>query len=115
MNLREKYGEWGIILGATEGVGKAFCEKLAQGGMSVVMVGRREQMLNDLGAELKAKYGTGCKVVRADLSLPDAMDTVFAATEGLDMGFSPMWPAFIPSGRSRTRHGRSMRPCSTST
>ena len=22
MNLREKYGEWGIILGATEGVGK---------------------------------------------------------------------------------------------
>ena len=23
MNLREKYGEWGIILGATEGVGKA--------------------------------------------------------------------------------------------
>ena len=26
MNLREKYGEWGIILGATEGVGKAFAE-----------------------------------------------------------------------------------------
>ena len=29
MNLREKYGEWGIILGATEGVGKAFAEKIA--------------------------------------------------------------------------------------
>ncbi|MFR7798475.1 MAG: hypothetical protein ACLU37_10630 [Collinsella sp.] len=32
MNLREKYGEWGLILGATEGVGKAFCEKIAAGG-----------------------------------------------------------------------------------
>ena len=30
MNLKEKYGEWGIILGATEGVGKAFAEKIVQ-------------------------------------------------------------------------------------
>ena len=43
MNLREKYGEWGIILGATEGVGKAFAEKIASEGMSVVLVGRREE------------------------------------------------------------------------
>ena len=49
MNLREKYGQWGVILGATEGVGKAFCEKLAQGGMNVVMVGRREEKLQALG------------------------------------------------------------------
>ena len=41
MTLREKYGEWGIILGATEGVGKAFCERLAKEGMNVVMVGRK--------------------------------------------------------------------------
>ena len=53
MNLREKYGEWGLILGATEGVGKAFCEKIAAGGMNVVMVGRREEKLNVLAAKLK--------------------------------------------------------------
>ena len=57
MNLKEKYGEWGIILGATEGIGKAFCEKLAEGGMSVVMVGRREEKLQELGKELSEKYG----------------------------------------------------------
>ena len=48
MTLREKYGEWGIILGATEGVGKAFCERLAKEGMNVVMVGRREEKLKEL-------------------------------------------------------------------
>ena len=53
MTLREKYGEWGIILGATEGVGKAFCERLAKEGMNVVMVGRREEKLKELGEELK--------------------------------------------------------------
>jgi hypothetical protein len=87
MNLREKYGEWGVILGATEGVGKAFCEKLAQEGMNVVMVGRRDQLLRELGEELKAQYGVDYKVVRADLSQPEAAETVFAATEGLDVGF----------------------------
>ena len=57
MTLREKYGEWGIILGATEGVGKAFAEKIASEGMSVVLVGRREEKLHELGKEISAKYG----------------------------------------------------------
>lgn len=87
MNLREKYGEWGLILGATEGVGKAFCEKIAAGGMNVVMVGRREEKLNVLAGEIRETYGVETKVVRADFSQPDAAETVFAATEGLDMGF----------------------------
>lgn len=87
MNLREKYGEWGVILGATEGVGKAFCEKIAAGGMSVVMVGRREEKLRALAAEIEEKYGVATKVVRADFSEEGAAETVFAATDGLDMGF----------------------------
>ena len=57
MSLREKYGEWGVILGATEGVGKAFCEKIAAGGMSVVMVGRREEKLRELAAQIEETYG----------------------------------------------------------
>lgn len=87
MNLREKYGEWGVILGATEGVGKAFCQKIAAGGMSVVMVGRREEKLRELAAQIERDYGVQTKVVRADFSQPDAAETVFAATEGLDLGF----------------------------
>lgn len=87
MNLREKYGEWGLILGATEGVGKAFCEKIAAGGMNVVMVGRREEKLNVLAGEIRETYGVETKVVRADFSQPGAAETVFAATGGLDMGF----------------------------
>lgn len=87
MNLREKYGEWGVVLGATEGVGKAFCEKLAMEGMSIVMIGRREEKLKQLGADLKRQYGVDYKVVRADLSESDSTDKIFAATDGLDIGF----------------------------
>lgn len=88
MNLREKYGEWGIVLGATEGVGEAFCKKLAEGGMNLVMVGRREELLHEKGEHFKSEYGVDYKVVRADLSEPDdACEKIFAATKGLDMGF----------------------------
>ena len=85
--MKEKYGEWGVILGATEGVGKAFCEKIAAGGMNVVMVGRREEKLKELGQELHKTYGVDYKVVKADFSQENAADIVFEATEGLDMGF----------------------------
>ena len=87
-NLREKYGEWGVVLGATEGVGEAFCKKLAEGGMNLVMVGRREELLKEKGEKFHEEYGVDYKVVRADLSCPDeACEAVFSATEGLDMGF----------------------------
>lgn len=87
-NLREKYGEWGVVLGATEGVGEAFCKKLAEGGMNLVMVGRREELLKEKGEKFREEYGVDYKVVRADLSCPDeACEAVFSATEVLDLGF----------------------------
>ena len=58
MDLKEKYGEWGIVLGATEGVGEAFCKKLAEGGMNIVMVGRREELMREKAEKFKAEYPT---------------------------------------------------------
>lgn len=99
MNLREKYGEWGIILGATEGVGKAFCEKIAEGGMNVVMVGRREQMLNELGEEISKKYGVKHLVIRADFADPSCTDEIFEKTKDLDMGFMSYVACFHTFGK----------------
>lgn len=87
MNLREKYGQWGLVIGATDGTGKAFAEKLAQGGMDVILVGRREEKLHDLGAKLKEEYDIDYKVVKADMTDERSPDLLFEATDGLDMGF----------------------------
>lgn len=87
LNFREKYGEWAIILGATEGIGKAFAEAVADSGMSVVLVGRREQMLNELGESIKARFGVDYRVICADFAQPDAAEKVIAAADDLDIGF----------------------------
>lgn len=99
MNLKEKYGEWGIILGATEGVGKAFCEKIASEGMNVVMLGRREEKLNALAEEIKEKYNVDCMVLPTDLSKTGEIDKVFEATKDLDMGFMTYVACFHTFGK----------------
>ena len=99
MNLREKYGQWGIILGATEGVGKAFCEKIASGGMNVVMVGRREEMLKELGKEISDKYGVEHLVIKADFADSRSVDKIFEQTRELDMGFMSYIACFHTFGK----------------
>ena len=99
MNLKEKYGEWGIILGATEGVGKAFCEKIASEGMNVIMVGRREEMLKALGEEISAKYGVNHLVIKADFANPSSIDEIFEKTKDLDMGFMSYVACFHTFGK----------------
>lgn len=99
MKLKDKYGSWGIILGATEGVGKAFCEKIASEGMNVVMVGRREEMLNDLGKDISSKYGVKHLVIKADFANPNSAEEIFEKTKDLDMGFMSYVACFHTFGK----------------
>lgn len=99
MNLREKYGEWGIILGATEGVGKAFCEKIASEGMNVILVGRREAMLKELGEAISKEHNVEHKVIVADFADPKCTDKIFGETKDLDMGFMAYVACFHTFGK----------------
>ncbi|CAH0475338.1 unnamed protein product [Peronospora belbahrii] len=54
-NLKS-FGQWGIITGATDGVGKALAMELARKGMNVVLMSRTQSRLEDVRAEIIAKY-----------------------------------------------------------
>ena len=99
MNLKEKYGEWGIILGATEGVGKAFARKIAAGGMNVVLVGRREAMLKELGEEITQEFGVENLVIKADFAQSNCCDEIFEKTKDLNMGFMSYVACFHTFGK----------------
>lgn len=86
MNFREKYGQWGIVLGATEGIGKAGAFELARRGMDVILVGRREEALKKLAEEINNETGRKIKVLKQDLSEEDAAEKIIAETKDLDMG-----------------------------
>jgi len=81
------YGEWGVVLGATEGLGKGIAERIAAYGMNVVLVGHHTDDLISVAEEINEEYGVKTLTVFSDFSTNDAALPVFEATRNLDIGF----------------------------
>lgn len=84
--FHRKYGPWALVTGASEGIGQAFAEHLAERGLNLVLVARRGPLLEALAARLNHAHGVECLVVAADLSDPAAIDALVARTAELDVG-----------------------------
>lgn len=67
--LAERYGHgsWVLITGASDGLGKAFAQELAQYGFNLLLVSRTQEKLSRLQAELEI-LGVQVRTVCADLS-----------------------------------------------
>jgi short-subunit dehydrogenase len=83
---RERYGPWAVVAGASEGIGAAFSRRLAERGLDVVLVARREGPLVDLADEIRATYDVATRALSLDLSVDTAEQVLFEATQDLDVG-----------------------------
>ncbi|KAL7305442.1 hypothetical protein TKK_0002183 [Trichogramma kaykai] len=61
-------GKWAVVTGATDGLGKAFAQALANKGMNIVLVSRSLAKLQETAAEIKQAYGVEVQYVEADLT-----------------------------------------------
>ena len=85
-SLRERYGGWGLVTGASSGIGAEFARALAREGLSVVLTARRDDRLQEVAADLEKRHNVSTRVVVADLSLPTGADRVADAVRDLDIG-----------------------------
>ena len=67
-----------LITGASRGIGRAIALAMADAGADLVVTARDEAELATLAAAVTAR-GRRCVTVRADLSAPDAVDTLWQA------------------------------------
>lgn len=66
---RKKGGDWAVVTGASDGLGKAFSIELARQGFNVMLVSRTKSKLDDVAAECaKQSSDIKTKVVAFDFS-----------------------------------------------
>ena len=81
-----RYGPWALVAGASDGVGAAFARALAERGLDVVLLARRQALLDEVAAAIRADTGVDTRAVAIDLSAPGAMAKIVAANAGLEIG-----------------------------
>ena len=94
----EHYGRWGIVAGASEGLGAAFARGLARRGMNVVLLARRPDVLEALADELRAEFGIEVRTVTVDLADAAFPSIVQRTTGTLEIGVAIYNAAYAPVG-----------------
>ncbi len=61
-------GNWAVITGASDGIGKEYALQLAKKGFSIVLVSRTEEKLKQLSKEIETKYKVDTKYLAIDIS-----------------------------------------------
>jgi 17beta-estradiol 17-dehydrogenase / very-long-chain 3-oxoacyl-CoA reductase len=86
----KKLGQYAVITGATDGIGKAYAMILAQKKMSIVLISRTEVKLKEVKAEIDGKKyeGVDVRYIVCDYSKFDdsAKASVKAGLSNLDIG-----------------------------
>jgi short-subunit dehydrogenase len=85
-NLRERYGDWALVTGASSGIGHVFAQKLAAYGLNLVIAARRIDLLNDLGRQLTRDHGVQIRCLQADLSQDDCLKSIVEVCRDIEVG-----------------------------
>lgn len=96
--FRQRYGPWAVVTGASSGIGRGLATQLAAVGLGVVLVARRDGLLEDLAAGLQTSYGSPVRVLPADLSTQQGVRLVAEHTGDLDVGLIVAAAGFGTSG-----------------
>src|SRR6266404_534248 len=108
---KTQFGPWAMITGASSGIGREFARQIAASGINVVLVARREALLEELGRALANEFGVKSRTVVADLSQVDFLDHLAQLTDDLDIGLvvsnagTPHPGAFLKIDRSELEKG----------
>jgi len=84
--FKEQYGQYALIIGASAGIGEAFANEIAARGVSLILVARRSEKLEQLSSSVRARFGVDVKNISLDLSSEGAVDRLMDETKSLNIG-----------------------------
>ncbi|WP_299138404.1 SDR family oxidoreductase [uncultured Tateyamaria sp.] len=81
-----RFGPWAMVTGATSGIGREFADQLADMGMNLVLVSRRQDALDGVAASLSKRSGIQTRTIALDLSDPGFLAPLKTAIADVDLG-----------------------------
>uniref|UniRef100_A0A3Q1HAL5 Hydroxysteroid (17-beta) dehydrogenase 3 n=1 Tax=Acanthochromis polyacanthus TaxID=80966 RepID=A0A3Q1HAL5_9TELE len=79
-------GEWAVVTGASEGIGRAYAFALAERGMNVVIMSRTKATLDQVAKEIGETTGRTVKVIATDFTDQNVFDEIEAQLKDLIVG-----------------------------
>lgn len=70
-NLQIRYGgkdTWAMVTGATDGIGRGFCEELAREGFNIILVSRTLEKLQKVAQEISSDFKVKTEVVQLNFA-----------------------------------------------
>ncbi|XP_066474041.1 17-beta-hydroxysteroid dehydrogenase type 3 [Tiliqua scincoides] len=79
-------GEWAVITGAGDGIGKAYSFELARRGLNIVLISRTLEKLQKVASEIEQTTERKVKIIQADFTKRDILDHIEKHLQGLEIG-----------------------------
>src|SRR5260370_2390674 len=83
---KQQFGPWALVTGASSGIGTEFARQIAGGGVNLVLVARREALLNEGGRHITRDFGVQFRALTMDLSQEGFVSKLAEDTKDLDIG-----------------------------
>jgi uncharacterized protein len=81
-----QYGPWALVAGASQGLGAEYARQLAENGLNLVLVARKEEALRSLAGQISEKYGVQTRPLALDLSVESSLAQIIEQTADLEIG-----------------------------
>jgi len=94
-DFSQRYGRVAIVAGASEGVGACAAEEIAARGVDLLLTARNATALDETAAGICARHDVDVRTLPLDLTVPDAIDQILAAVEGLEVGLLLYCPGAV--------------------
>ncbi|XP_028399634.1 very-long-chain 3-oxoacyl-CoA reductase-B-like [Dendronephthya gigantea] len=98
-----RYGEWAVVTGSTDGIGKEYAKQLAAKGLNIILMSRSQEKLDAVASEIESEHKVKTKVIKIDFSGGhEIYEPIAKELEGFEIGvlvnnvgFALPYPAFF--------------------